>query len=148
MKVSILRHAALFSSALAYPTLHQNDATPASDFTPQAVPTADSSNSAAALNFSALDQTGPADVTIPVNAATGCTAVTVIFARGTTEPGTVGLLAGPPFFSALESMIGADAVTVQGVSYPAVIPGFLAGGDKQGSQTMSVTSFISNLGLY
>lgn len=70
------------------------------------------------------------------NGGSGCTAMTVIFARGTSEPGNVGILAGPPFFNALEAMVGASAVTVQGVVYPADIPGFLVGGDPQGSQTM------------
>lgn len=65
-----------------------------------------------------------------------CTEMTVIFARGTTEPGNVGLLAGPPFFAALEAMVGASNVDVQGVDYPADIPGFLVGGSPQGSQTM------------
>ena len=44
-----------------------------------------------------------------------CRPVTVIFARGTTEPGNVGLLAGPPFFDALDTVLGADNVGVQGV---------------------------------
>ena len=62
--------------------------------------------------------------------------MTVIFARGTTEPGNVGLVTGPPFFDALSAMIGANALSVQGVSYSASVEGFLAGGDATGSQTM------------
>ncbi|KAE9380672.1 carbohydrate esterase family 5 protein [Stipitochalara longipes BDJ] len=67
----------------------------------------------------------------------GCAAMTVIFARGTTETGNVGTLAGPPFFNALEAKVGAGNVAVQGVDYPADIPGFLAGGDAGGSKKMA-----------
>jgi cutinase len=67
----------------------------------------------------------------------GCKAMTVIFARGTTETGNVGTLTGPPFFTALDSAMGAGQVAVQGVEYPADIPGFLAGGDKAGSAKMA-----------
>lgn len=67
----------------------------------------------------------------------GCKAMTVIFARGTTETGNVGTLSGPPFFQALDAAVGADKVAVQGVDYPADIPGFLAGGDANGSKTMA-----------
>lgn len=70
-----------------------------------------------------------------------CKAVTVIFARGTSEPGNVGLLAGPPFFNALGSMIGYDKVAVQGVPYPATIAGYLIGGSPEGA-----TSFAGLLG--
>jgi hypothetical protein len=63
--------------------------------------------------------------------------MTVIFARGTTETGNVGTLAGPPFFNALEAKVGAGNVAVQGVDYPADIPGFLAGGDAGGSTKMA-----------
>lgn len=66
-----------------------------------------------------------------------CKPMTVIFARGTTETGNVGTLVGPPFFRALESAMGAGNVAVQGVEYPADIPGFLAGGDKKGSALMA-----------
>ena len=62
-----------------------------------------------------------------------CKAVTIIFARGTTESGNVGTIAGPPFFSAL----GSTNVAVQGVDYPADVAGFLAGGDAAGSATMA-----------
>ncbi|KAF4630176.1 hypothetical protein G7Y89_g7964 [Cudoniella acicularis] len=71
------------------------------------------------------------------DAANGCTAMTVIFARGTTEPGNVGVLTGPEFFDALTDMLGKNAVSVQGVDYGASIEGFLEGGDPQGSQTMA-----------
>lgn len=65
-----------------------------------------------------------------------CGPVTVIFARGTTEPGNVGVVAGPPFFDALEAIVGAGNVVLQGVDYPASIEGFLQGGDSGGAQTM------------
>ncbi|KAH8667578.1 cutA, cutinase A [Tricladium varicosporioides] len=63
--------------------------------------------------------------------------MTVVFARGTTEPGNVGLLAGPEFFDALTDMLGAKNVDVVGVEYGATIEGFLQGGDKQGSALMA-----------
>lgn len=65
-----------------------------------------------------------------------CAAMSVIFARGTTEAGNVGLLTGPPFFSALEQIMGKDNVAVQGVSYAADIDGFLQGGDDAGAEMM------------
>jgi len=70
------------------------------------------------------------------NGASGCKDMTVIFARGTTEPGNVGLVTGPPFFDALTAIIGSNSMEVQGVDYPASIEGFLQGGDATGSQTM------------
>lgn len=68
---------------------------------------------------------------------TPCRAVTILFARGTTEPGNVGELAGPPFFQALVTDIGASNVAVQGVDYSASIVGFLEGGDPTGSALMA-----------
>ncbi|KAK8134324.1 carbohydrate esterase family 5 protein [Apiospora sp. TS-2023a] len=65
-----------------------------------------------------------------------CKGTTVIFARGTTEAGNVGSVAGPPFFQALSKMVNGD-LAVQGVDYPADVPGFLAGGDKNGSAKMA-----------
>ncbi|GKT44522.1 cutinase [Colletotrichum spaethianum] len=65
-----------------------------------------------------------------------CKSMIVIFARGTTEGGNVGTLAGPPFFQALATQVGGN-LAVQGVEYPADIPGFLAGGDANGSQMMA-----------
>lgn len=66
-----------------------------------------------------------------------CMNVTVIFARGTTEAGNVGSLAGPPFFDALDEALGDGIVAVQGVDYPADIPGYLDGGSKEGAETMA-----------
>lgn len=68
---------------------------------------------------------------------TNCASNIVIFARGTTEDGNVGALSGPPFFDALAQKVGAQNLVVQGVDYPADVPGFLAGGDPQGSKTMA-----------
>ncbi|BDD58628.1 hypothetical protein MAP00_003891 [Monascus purpureus] len=67
-----------------------------------------------------------------------CTEYTLIFARGTTEPGNVGILVGPPLINALIEKVGSDALTVQGVNnYPATIGGYTAGGDPQGSEEMA-----------
>ncbi|KAK6435490.1 hypothetical protein LTR95_008322 [Oleoguttula sp. CCFEE 5521] len=68
---------------------------------------------------------------------TPCRAITVIFARGTTESGNVGTIVGPPFFQALANSVGAGKIAVQGVDYPADIPGFNAGGDAGGSRLMA-----------
>ncbi|KAF2667078.1 cutinase-domain-containing protein [Microthyrium microscopicum] len=57
-----------------------------------------------------------------------CTDVTVIFARGTVEPGNVGYFTGPPFIAALRKQIGASRVTVQGVEYPATTTTLATGG--------------------
>lgn len=67
-----------------------------------------------------------------------CKAMTVLFARGTTEGGNMGTVAGPPFVSAIGDMMGGAAnVAVQGIEYPANVAGFLAGGDKDGSALMA-----------
>ncbi|KAL9109756.1 MAG: hypothetical protein Q9227_005625 [Pyrenula ochraceoflavens] len=66
-----------------------------------------------------------------------CKAVTVIFARGTTETGNVGTLVGPPFFTALNAELGISNVAVQGVNYPADLAGFFAGGSPAGAATLA-----------
>lgn len=65
-----------------------------------------------------------------------CKAVTLIFARGTSEIGNVGSVTGPPFFQALGKKIGNDQLAVQGVDYPANIAGIIALGDPAGSKKM------------
>lgn len=62
--------------------------------------------------------------------------MTILFARGTTEIGNMGTVAGPPFVSAVGAMMGGN-VAVQGIEYPADVPGFLVGGDAGGSKLMA-----------
>ncbi|CRG87219.1 Cutinase [Talaromyces islandicus] len=67
-----------------------------------------------------------------------CADYTLIFARGTAEPGNVGVLVGPPFVWALQDILGEDGLTVQGVNnYAASVAGYLAGGDADGSSNMA-----------
>ncbi|KAK8051711.1 carbohydrate esterase family 5 protein [Apiospora rasikravindrae] len=69
-----------------------------------------------------------------------CGDVVVVFARGTTEPGNVGAVLGPPLFQALRKQVGAVGKTlaVQGVDrYEASVTGYLQGGDAAGSQQMA-----------
>lgn len=66
-----------------------------------------------------------------------CGDVVVIFARGTDEPGSVGALAGPPFFDALSTALGSKTLSVQGVlPYGASVTEFLEGGDPVGAASM------------
>ncbi|KAK1975144.1 cutinase [Colletotrichum cereale] len=57
----------------------------------------------------------------PIDArqASGCKAITVLFARGTIEPGTLGVVVGPGLQKAAQSALGADSVAFEGVTYPA-----------------------------
>lgn len=73
------------------------------------------------------------DYNINRNELDECRPVTVIFARGTIELGNVGSIAGPPFFNALEILLGSDNVAIQGVDYPATIEGYLKGGNPEGA---------------
>lgn len=53
--------------------------------------------------------------------------------------GNVGLFAGPPFFTALRNYInGSSTLAIQGIPYPASIPGFLSGGSAFGSGVMAL----------
>ncbi|KAJ4413350.1 hypothetical protein N0V91_000325 [Didymella pomorum] len=58
-----------------------------------------------------------------VKGGTCCTDMTIIFARGTGEPGNMGIISGPPMVKAIRSKLGADRVTVQGVDYAASAAG-------------------------
>ncbi|KAB8264762.1 cutinase-domain-containing protein [Aspergillus pseudonomiae] len=67
-----------------------------------------------------------------------CTEYTVLFARGTSEPGNVGVLVGPPLYEAFEEAVGSRALTFQGVNgYSASVESYLAGGDAAGSKSMA-----------
>jgi cutinase len=69
-----------------------------------------------------------------------CAPVTLIFARGTTEPGNLGTIVGPPLASAMKTAFGDKGVAIQGVNYPADIPGATSGAidpkDAAGAQNM------------
>lgn len=75
----------------------------------------------------------PPDTSIDPNAQTTrndlvngpCRANTLVFARGTFEPGNVGKDVGPPLFNDLASLIGPDAFAIQGVDYPASLEGYI-----------------------
>jgi cutinase len=59
-----------------------------------------------------------------------CADMTLIFARGTTEPGNVGLVTGPPFIDALNQQKRTASLSVQGVEYPASFAGFNRNGSE------------------
>lgn len=77
----------------------------------------------------------------------GCADVTLIFTRGTCDPGNVGILVGPPFFQALAGAIGSKSLNVQGVPYPASVDGYL-NADTAAGQTMYVTAVLLTLCKY
>lgn len=65
---------------------------------------------------SAATETGSADSSsssLSAKAASGCTAYTLLFARGTTETGTLGTVVGPGLQKSVQSALGADQVTVK-----------------------------------
>lgn len=70
-----------------------------------------------------------------------CGDVTLIFARGTDEPGNVGALVGPEFYAALEAAVGTGtSVVFQGVDdYDATVTEYLEGGSTTGAADMSVS---------
>lgn len=65
----------------------------------------------------------------------GCSDVSLIFARGTCDPGNVGALVGPPVFLAVQDALGSKSLSVQGVPYPASVDGYLSA-DAAAGQTM------------
>ncbi|KAF7314642.1 Cutinase [Mycena kentingensis (nom. inval.)] len=73
----------------------------------------------------------------PVAERQACSDVIVVFARGTTEPGTIGTVVGPPLLAALQMALAGKSVTMTGVPYAADVGGFLEGGDPAGSATMA-----------
>ncbi|PYH90734.1 cutinase-domain-containing protein [Aspergillus ellipticus CBS 707.79] len=65
----------------------------------------------------------------------GCKKMTFIFARGTTEIGTMGTVVGPEVASKLQSLTG-NSVSVEGVNYPADFAGIMTLG-SEGASTMA-----------
>ncbi|KAK2593089.1 hypothetical protein QQS21_009219 [Conoideocrella luteorostrata] len=73
--------------------------------------------------------------------ANGCADVTLVFARGTCDPGNLGALSGPSFVTAVKKAVGSSkSVAVQGIDYPATVDGYLTA-DPAAGRTMA--KFIS-----
>ncbi|KAK1585744.1 cutinase [Colletotrichum navitas] len=89
--------------------------------------------------FAALAAANPIDA----RQASGCKAVTILFARGTTETGTLGTVVGPGLQKALQSALGADSVTVEGVAYPADTLGISAEATGSGPGSTAMASQAS-----
>jgi cutinase len=71
-----------------------------------------------------------------------CKAVHVVYARGTNDkPADLGGSVGPGFKAALTKSLNAKSksLSFQPISYPAVIAGYLIGGDRGGATTMANT---------
>ncbi|MEJ3747291.1 cutinase family protein [Actinomycetes bacterium KLBMP 9797] len=62
---------------------------------------------------------GVAVVTVPAAMAAECSDVEVVVARGTSEPGQLGLIVGDPVFDAIEQRVAGAVVTSHAVDYPA-----------------------------
>lgn len=65
-----------------------------------------------------------------------CADMTVVFARGTTEPGNMGVFVGSELVSAISNAMPGTSINVQGVEYAASVEGYLAGGGKDGATSM------------
>lgn len=74
---------------------------------------------------------------IDLESSKSCAQMTVIFARGTTEPSNMGVFTGPQFVQAIkDAMPAGTTINVQGVEYAASIQGYLAGGGTDGTASM------------
>ncbi|MDV9177744.1 cutinase family protein [Streptomyces sp. W16] len=62
---------------------------------------------------------GLATLTAPTASAATCSDLDVVAARGTFEPGTLGVIVGDPVFSALQQKITGKTLSSYAVNYPA-----------------------------
>ncbi|KZM25752.1 Cutinase [Ascochyta rabiei] len=135
MKLTLLS-LAIISSVLAAPA-------PAAD--PEAFPIAELLTSDLSFEDHALTKRQYSSSSYnQLTDGTACRAISVIYARGTSQQGNVGDAAavGPLFFNQIASKVGGTSrLAIQGVTYPASVSGFLQGGDAAGSTTM--TNLIS-----
>ena len=69
--------------------------------------------------LSLLGGAGLATLTTPTASAATCADLDVVAARGTFEPGTLGLIVGDPVFSALQQEITGKTLSSYAVNYPA-----------------------------
>ncbi|KAG5733077.1 Cutinase [Termitomyces sp. T112] len=73
----------------------------------------------------------------PIEPRQSCSDVTVFFARGTGERGSIGTIVGPPFEAALRTALAGRSLDFKGIPYPASIAGFFNGGSLAGAITMA-----------
>ncbi|KAI0993453.1 hypothetical protein K3495_g14731 [Podosphaera aphanis] len=102
---------------------------------------ADQAISMAIVNdhFRSLDVTGKS----MENGLNGpCKAVTIIYARGTAEPGNVGDEGspGPAWFAEMRNSMGEMNLAIQGVNYSGDLFGYFLGGDPVGSKRLLSTT--------
>jgi hypothetical protein len=102
------------------------------------------------LSLAVPPTVGDANLTV-LEKRQGCKKVALIFARGSTEIGTMGSIVGPSFTSALGRKFGAGNVYSAGVQYPASIEGAISGamnpGGAQGAIRMaSMAKYDSKIG--
>jgi cutinase len=64
---------------------------------------------------------GAAVVNTPAASAAACADVEVVVARGTGEPGRLGIIVGDPVFDALEDRLTGTSLTSHAVDYPASV---------------------------
>ncbi|MGW3103337.1 cutinase family protein [Streptomyces sp. NPDC001100] len=69
--------------------------------------------------LSLIGGAGLATLTAPAASAATCADLDVVAARGTFEPGTLGLIVGGPVFSALQQKITGKTLSSYAVNYPA-----------------------------
>jgi hypothetical protein len=92
---------------------------------------------------SALQNTSPPEISRIVEtdfASQACEDISIIFARGTFEPGGesfMGTLVGPPFVKATKSAVPGKNILAIGVDYNNGVGGYLSGGDAAGSTKMA-----------
>ncbi|MET9505600.1 cutinase family protein [Streptomyces sp. NPDC006259] len=62
---------------------------------------------------------GMATLSAPTATAAACTDINVVSARGTFEPGTLGLIVGDPVYSSLQRKLAGKSLSSYAVDYPA-----------------------------
>lgn len=73
------------------------------------------------LAASLLAVAGTAVVVAPAASAAACSDVEVVVARGTSEPGQLGIIVGDPVFDAIDDRLFGTSVTSHAVDYPASV---------------------------
>ncbi|KAK8205008.1 cutinase-domain-containing protein [Phyllosticta capitalensis] len=94
--------------------------------------------------YAALSVAAP----VPAASASDCKSYTLLFARGTTEMGTMGSVVGPSLSTKVKSALGENNVNVEGVQYAADAAGIMSesmgtGGAGTTAMTNLANSWLS-----